>query len=184
MNKIAKSISIFFLIGVSLTSLRAQTMPYGFELSTNTPYWSTSFGSYTQYDIDEGAKQRLADWNYPLIPGSPIYRINEVVDGGGEAPTAVYYIAHVGLTEEEGYPPQWLLLWDDTRSLDDPPFTYGSIGGDTGVAWVDGIPTIGGVAAINIILENPNASNTAFTEQAIELNKGLSFTNGEWTPAQ
>jgi hypothetical protein len=159
-------------------------MPYGFELPTNTPYWSTCFGAYTQYDIDDTTKQQLADWNYPLIPGSTIYRINEVINGGddGFAP-AVFYIAHVGLTDQEGYPPQWMLLWDDTRSLDDPPF-MNPPGGDTGVEWVDGVPTIGGVPAINIVLENTNASNTALTDQAIKLNEGLSFTDGQWLPTE
>jgi hypothetical protein len=165
---------LLFFVGVSLTAY-SQDLPSSFSIASNGEGWGWSYavGTYERYDMDLEARQRLADFNYPLVEGSPVYRIANPVPPLDESyRDVVVYAVHT----EYG----WMLI-DDEAAINDPPFLDGP-SGDQQMSMVDGVPTFD--PGYGFTVEVLNATNGAFVEQAAELNKGLEFQDGQWIVSQ
>jgi hypothetical protein len=158
---------------LSLTAY-SQDPPSSFSIASNGEGWGWHYavGTYEQYDMDAEAKQRLAEFNYPLVEGSPVYKIVTPVPPLDESYALVYvYAVHT----EYG----WMLV-DDEHGPDDPPF-LNPPRGDQQMSMIDGVPSFDAGYGFTVQVLN-YSSNGAFLRESEELNKGLIFEDGQWEP--
>jgi hypothetical protein len=168
MKKILLVIAVVF----SLTGAgHSQGLPNSFSISFSGEGWGWHYatGTYEQYDMDPEVKQRLSDFNYPLVDGSPIYRIVNpfppLDESWGEV---MVYAVHT----EYG----WMLIDDDiTEGV--APF-MSPPRGDQQMEMIDGIPSFSSGYGFSVMVIDVN--NSVFVEQAEKLNEGLEFSDGQW----